>query len=197
MTREPAHRPEAGRPVSFDDDLLILVDSEDNAIGTLDKARCHDGEGILHRAFSLFIFNPEGHLLLQQRARDKRLWPLYWSNSCCSHPRAGESMGAAVGRRLYEELGLRAALRFVYKFEYTARYADLGSEHELCSVYVGHTGQEPTPHPLEIEAWRWVEPAQLDTEMAASTDRFTPWFRLEWTTLRTAHAHLLPDAQST
>ena len=89
--------------VSFDSDLLILVDSEDRETGSLDKARCHEGKGILHRAFSLFVFNSEGAVLMQRRSRQKRLWPAFWSNSCCSHPRVGEKTPEAAKRRLEEE----------------------------------------------------------------------------------------------
>src|SRR6185437_11810517 len=87
-----------------DSELLILVDESDREIGQLSKAECHRGSGVLHRAFSLLIFNEAGELLLQQRSAHKRLWPLYWSNSCCSHPRRAESMETAIHRRLYEEL---------------------------------------------------------------------------------------------
>ncbi|MFU8815807.1 MAG: isopentenyl-diphosphate delta-isomerase, partial [Pseudomonadales bacterium] len=117
--------------VSSEREPLILVDSDDRELGWMDKSAAHDGDGILHRAFSLFIFNAAGELLIQQRAPGKRLWPSFWSNSCCSHPRAGEELSEAVGRRLQQELGMQAELHFVYKFEYLAHYRDLGSEHEL------------------------------------------------------------------
>ena len=170
--------------VSSETDRLILVDRDDNPIGELDKARCHDGAGVLHRAFSLFIFNSRGELLLQQRGFGKRLWPGYWSNSCCSHPRVGESMPVAIQRRLLEELGLQTALEYLYKFEYHAQFGTTGSEHELCSVYVGFTDAPPRPHPGEIEALRWICPANLDAEFLDEAAVFTPWFRLEWQTLR-------------
>jgi isopentenyl-diphosphate delta-isomerase len=168
------------RIVSSDEEQLILVDAADREIGTLPKSDCHDGAGILHRAFSLFVFNAEGALLLQQRHADKRLWPLFWSNSCCSHPRAGEEMDLAVGRRLEQELGLRAALSFLYKFEYTAHFGDAGTEHELCWVYAGTTTSEPVINTTEIANWRWIAPAALDAELATSPEHFTPWFKLEW-----------------
>ena len=107
-----------GTEADGDVDSLILVDDADRELGSLTKAACHDGDGVLHRAFSLLIFNDAGELLLQQRAPTKRLWPLYWSNSCCSHPRWAESMEAATRRRLYEELGLRCPLQFLFKFQY-------------------------------------------------------------------------------
>jgi isopentenyl-diphosphate delta-isomerase len=170
--------------VSSESEELILVDADDAEIGTLSKARCHDGDGVLHRAFSLFIFNDEGELLLQQRSASKRLWPLYWSNSCCSHPRAGETMDEAVGRRLAEELGLEGELEFVYKFSYEARYGEAGSENELCSVYLGRMAAEPVTNENEIAAIRYVPAGDLDRELKADSDAFTPWFRLEWDRLR-------------
>lgn len=178
--------------VSDDAERLILVDEHDEIVGHLSKAACHDGEGILHRAFSLFIFNPEGQLLIQQRADGKRLWPGFWSNSCCSHPREGENMDIAVQRRCEQELGLRTEMRYLYKFTYQANYEDLGSEHELCSVYVGLFDGEPDPNTTEIKAWRWADPTELDTDLANTSEPFTPWFRLEWARLNKEFAHAIP-----
>jgi len=175
--------------VSSDDEALIRVDGNDRPIGQLSKSACHDGAGLLHRAFSLFVFNRKGELLIQQRHTSKRLWPAYWSNSCCSHPRAGEDIDIAVARRLHEELGLEAKLRFVYKFEYRAEFGTLGTEHELCSVFVGRTEREPAINTNEIAAWKWIAPDALDRELAQTPAAFTPWFKMEWERLRTD----LPD----
>ena len=164
----------------LDLDSLILVDAADRDIGRLGKAQCHEGRGVLHRAFSLLIFNDDGELLIQQRAATKRLWPLYWSNSCCSHPRFGESMDAAVHRRLYEELGVSCVLRFLYKFEYQAQFDATGSEHELCSVFIGRCAGPLRIDPREIAAWRWIGPQALASEMGRDGAAFTPWFILEW-----------------
>ena len=177
--------------VSSEAEALIVVDSSDRELGTLDKSACHDGDGVLHRAFSLFVFNSAGELLLQQRAAEKRLWPLYWSNSCCSHPRAGESLTLAVGRRLQQELGMRARLDYVYKFEYQAHYEDIGSEHELCSVYVGRSQDQPTVNTTEVAALEWLAPAELAARLRSQPDTFTPWFKLEWEALMTDHADQL------
>ena len=177
--------------VSFDNEPLILVDSNDRETGTLDKAACHDGNGLLHRAFSLFIFNDEGQLLLQQRAEGKRLWPGFWSNSCCSHPRAGEAMELAITRRLEQELGMEASLRFAYKFEYQASFGDGGSEHELCSVYLGTSQSVPQRNKTEIEAYRWIDRAELNRWLAEKPEQFTPWFKLEWQTLQSDLATIL------
>jgi isopentenyl-diphosphate delta-isomerase len=177
--------------VSSEEEQLVLVDSNDRALGTSSKSACHDGTGILHRAFSLFVFNRSGDLLIQRRHASKRLWPLYWSNSCCSHPRAGEDIDEAVGRRLEQELGLTVNLSYIYKFEYTATFADLGSEHELCSVYAGVATTAPVINTTEIADWRWIAPAALDAELVATPERFTPWFKLEWSALNTAHRAVL------
>ncbi|HET7359607.1 MAG TPA: isopentenyl-diphosphate Delta-isomerase [Rhodanobacteraceae bacterium] len=181
--------------VSFDDEPLILVDHDDNVVGHDSKAACHDGDGVLHRAFSLFVFNEKGELLLQQRAADKRLWPGYWANSCCSHPRRGESMEQATQRRLQQELGLQCPLEYLFKFEYQADYEGLGSEHELCWVYVGRTAAPVRANATEIAAWRFVAPDALDREMAATPDRFTPWLKLEWQRLRGEFNQRLPRSE--
>jgi isopentenyl-diphosphate delta-isomerase len=164
-----------------DSDLLILVDAADREIGQLVKGSCHQGRGVLHRAFSLLIFNGNGELLLQQRAPGKRLWPLYWSNSCCSHPRPGESVEAAGKRRLYEELGLSCPLRFLFKFQYQAQFDPTGAEYEVCSVFIGRSTEEVRIDRREVLAWRWIGPEALRAELSGSeAGRFTPWFKLEW-----------------
>ena len=176
---QPLYRDAA--EVATDLEPLILVDDEDREIGHLDRAKCHAGNGVLHRAFSLLIFNGNGELLLQQRAASKRLWPLYWSNSCCSHPRRYESMEAAIHRRLEEELDLACPLQFLFKFQYQAQFDDAGAERELCSVYIGRCNGKVTVDPAEIHAWRWMDSAKLQAEMSGpGAARFTPWFRLEW-----------------
>lgn len=178
--------------VSSDADELILVDRDDRELGHLDKAQCHDGEGVLHRAFSLFVLDPQGRVLLQRRAGDKRLWPGFWSNACCSHPRRGETVADAVERRAAEELGIGIhSPRFLYKFEYHARFGAHGSEHELCHVYVARTDDRPRPNENEIDAWEWYTPAELDRWLATSPEALTPWFRLEWQRLQQEFADSL------
>jgi isopentenyl-diphosphate delta-isomerase type 1 len=137
MTDEVRESRSSAGEVGADSESLILVDEADREVGHLSKAECHHGRGVLHRAFSLLIFNGDGELLLQQRAASKRLWPLYWSNSCCSHPRRAESMETAIHRRLREELGVRCPLQFLFKFQYQAQFDAAGAEQELCSVFIG------------------------------------------------------------
>ena len=171
-----------------DSEPLILVDDADREIGHLDRANCHAGSGVLHRAFSLLIFNGNGELLLQQRAAGKRLWPLYWSNSCCSHPRRAESMEAAVHRRLEQELGLACPLHFLFNFQYHAQFDAGGAEHELCSVFIGRSTDRVQVDPAEVHAWRWIGVSALQAEMhGPAAAKFTPWFRLAWDRLWREH----------
>lgn len=170
--------------VSSPTESLVLVDEHDREIGAATKQACHAGDGKLHRAFSIFVFNGKGELLLQRRSGQKPLWPMFWSNTCCSHPRVGETMDEAIGRRLDEELGLECALRFLYKFKYHAPYEDIGSEREFCWVYAGRCDDEPAVNANEIAEWRFISAADLDAELAASPERFTPWFKLEWAELK-------------
>jgi len=160
--------------------LLILVDADDRETGYLSKVECHDGDGILHRAFSVFLFNDQGELLLQKRSADKRLWPMYWTNTCCSHPRQRESMQLATERRLQQELDTASALEFIYKFAYQARFGDLGSENELCSVYLGRLEREATANDAEIAALRYAGVKTLQAEIESNPDNYTPWFKMEW-----------------
>ncbi len=172
------------RIVSSESEELILVDHDDREIGTLSKALCHDGDGVLHRAFSLFLFNEAGELLLQQRAPAKRLWGGYWSNSCCSHPRRGESLATATSRRLSDELNFETALEHVYSFCYQASFGEAGSENELCHVYLGRAAEEILPNGSEIASIRFVSAAALDAEFHATPEHFTPWFTKEWQELK-------------
>ena len=114
--------------VSNASEQLILVDDQDREIGFKPKTDCHMGKGVLHRAFSIFVFNSDNELLLQQRALSKMLWPGFWSNTCCSHPRRGEVLGVAVARRLAQELGFTCPLVYLYKFKYHAQFGAVGAE---------------------------------------------------------------------
>ena len=118
------------------EDTLILVDENDKEIGYLPKEKCHDGNGKLHRAFSMYVFNGN-KLLIQKRSNKKRLWPGFWSNSCCSHPRKGEDIFDAVKRRLKEELGIECEPKLLFKFVYNASYEGEGSENEYLYVFSG------------------------------------------------------------
>ena len=170
--------------VSFDSEPLIVVDQHDHVLGHDSKAALHQGSGTLHRAFSIFLFNPQGEVLLQQRSDRKTLWPAFWSNTCCSHPRRGETYEIATQRRLEEELGVSAELAFTHRFQYQAQYDAAGAEHELCSVYVGCIDGDPNPNPSEVADWRWIAPCALDQWLSERPETLTPWFKLEWEALR-------------
>jgi isopentenyl-diphosphate delta-isomerase len=161
-------------------DTLILVDNNDNEVGAMEKVDCHLGDGILHRAFSVFLFNPDGELLIQQRSPQKMLWGGYWANSCCSHPRQGEDTRTAALRRIREELGVTCELRYLYKFVYQAKFGDVGSEHENCWVFTGHFDGELDINNDEISDWRFISPNELTHEIAANGEIYTPWLKLEW-----------------
>jgi isopentenyl-diphosphate delta-isomerase len=176
MTREEV--------VSSASEQLILVDELDREIGAKLKSECHEGNGVLHRAFSIFVFNDEDELLLQKRSGQKPLWPEYWSNTCCSHPRVGETMEQAVSRRLVQELGFECPLQFLYKFKYQAQYGAVGAEHEYCWVYYGRYAGDVDINVSEIADWRFVSIDQLEAELTNAPQRFTPWFQMEWAHIR-------------
>lgn len=182
---------EQHRIVSSEGEELILVDVDDNEIDYRSKADCHDGDGLLHRAFSLFLFDDAGQLLLQQRAAGKRLWPGYWSNSCCSHPRRGEDLNVATTRRLGDELNIAASLEHVYHFCYQVRFGAAGSENELCHVYLGRIDGDVRPNDSEIESIRFVSRQALDRELNERPAQFTPWFKQEWATLSRDYGDVL------
>ena len=172
--------------VSFDDEQLILVDEHDAVTGHCSKAEAHRGAGLLHRAFSIFLFADSETVLLHRRAAAKPLWAGFWTNSVCSHPRRGETYAFATRRRLREELGVSAELQCLYRFAYQAPFGLKGSEHELCSVFVGRLGPEQTvrPNPTEIGEWGWFDCAEVDQRVSEAPGEFTPWFLLEWAQLR-------------
>ena len=178
--------------VSSDLEDLILVNSDDESLGTRPKRECHIDQGALHRAFSVFIFNSAGEVLLQQRTAQKFLWPLYWSNACCSHPRAGEDSEEAAHRRLKQELGISASLTYLYKFEYQARYQNVGSEHELCWVWVGFAEEKDiSPNNNEVANWRFFPKEELDKELSQNPETFTPWMKMEWERIFKDHQDVL------
>ena len=182
--------------VSDQDELLILVDSEDNELGFSSKAECHSGTGLLHRAFSVFIFNSSGQVLLQQRSQQKKLWNLYWSNSCCSHPRKGEQIENAAHRRMAEELSIDCELHYLYKFFYQESFGGKGSEHELCSVFVGRFDGEISININEIADWKFIDTEELSRSIDQHPEKYTPWLQSEWLELKKNYLDLINQALS-
>jgi isopentenyl-diphosphate Delta-isomerase len=158
---------------------VILVDRDDTAIGVEHKQAAHI-EGSLHRAFSIFVFDRAGRMLLQRRALSKYHSGGLWSNTCCSHPRPGESTAAAAQRRLFEEMGFHCPLETAFSFVYRAAVGDGLVEHEYDHVFIGEFDGDPAPEPAEVDAWRWVEPAALRREMRQRPGDFTYWFRVAY-----------------
>ena len=179
--------------VSDPDEQLILVDSDDNEIGYSSKSECHKDLGLLHRAFSIFLFNSTGELLIQKRSIKKELWGQYWSNSCCSHPRKGEDLHEAAIRRVHQELSIECSLNFLYKFQYQENYSDSGSEHELCSVFYGLYDGTINCNENEIEDWRMISSTQLNEEIGQSNILYTPWLKLEWAEITTKYKEVIEN----
>ena len=157
---------------------VILVSPEDEVLGTMDKQQAHE-EGVLHRAFSVFVFNRWGDLILQRRAVHKYHSAGLWTNTCCSHPRPGEDTEAAAHRRLQEEMGFDCPLEFAFTFEYRAQVGDL-IEHELDHVYVGQYDGEPVLDPEEVDAWEAVSPEVVSAALRESPEDYTAWFKIVW-----------------
>jgi isopentenyl-diphosphate delta-isomerase len=157
---------------------LILVDNLDNEIGYGSIEDCHSGGLKRHRAFSVFLFNDRGEMLITQRSAGKKTWPLFWSNACCSHPRRGETCESAARRRLVEELGISVDVQFLFKFEYDAQYDEIWGEHELDWVFDGSYSGQIQPNAEELMDWKFVPIAELLDQIRQNPERFTPWFLL-------------------
>ena len=156
-------------------EYVVLVDEQNNVLGTMPKAEVHGAQTPLHRAFSSFIFNSKGELLLQQRAKSKKTWPLVWSNSCCGHLTLEESPVEAARRRLSFELGLDVAnLEEVAPYRYCFT-RDGVMENEICPIIVGRTDQEPQPNPDEVEAIRWMPWQVFVDDIRAHPENWSEW----------------------
>lgn len=158
---------------------LIVVNRKDKILGYKDKDACHSLKGILHRGFSVFVFNKKGKVLLQKRGQQKKLWPGAWSNTCCSHPRPGESSLQAGERRLKEELGFTCKLKYLDKFYYRAVDKNIGSENEICTVLVGRYDGRVRTNPKEVADFCWIRLDKLKQELEEKPEIFTPWLKKE------------------
>lgn len=163
---------------------VVLVDHNDISIGTAPKLDAHV-DALLHRAFSVFVFNRSGEVLLQRRAEAKYHSAGLWSNTCCSHPFPDESTMAAALRRLREEMGFECRLRSAFSFVYRADVGNGLVEHEYDHVFIGHSEMTPLPDPAEVAEWKWMSPEQLSTELRLHPGRYTYWLRVAWEELLT------------
>jgi len=158
-------------------EYVLLVDEEDNEIGIMEKLRAHQ-EAVLHRAISIFVFNDQHELLLQQRAAEKYHSPLQWTNTCCTHPRKDENVMEAAVRRLQEEMNMSCELIYQYRFIYKAVLADGLTEHELDHVFFGRSNVLPVPNAEEVAGWKYMSLEKIEADIAVHPENYTEWFKL-------------------
>ena len=158
-------------------EYVILVDDADRPIGLMEKMEAHE-KGLLHRAFSVFVFNSKKEILLQQRAFSKYHSPGLWTNTCCSHPREGETNIQAGERRLWEEMGLRIPLKELFSFIYKADFDNGLTEHEYGYVLVGCSDDIPVVNPKEVASWKWLPLEAIKEGIAQSPQQYTAWFKI-------------------
>lgn len=161
---------------------VIHTDEAGSDLGDVGLLAAHTGTGIRHRAFSVYVFNPEkSKMIIQKRSAKKMLWPLFWANTCCSHPLRGESSSEAGERRLQEELGFTCALEEGPSFTYRAEDpSGHGVEDEYDTILTGIVpeDQHMNSNPEEVLEWQWISLAALSSDMAAKKDQYAPWFHL-------------------
>ena len=155
----------------------MIVDANGQAIGTMDKMAAHRS-GTLHRAFSVFIFNNKGQLLLQRRALDKYHSGGLWTNTCCSHPKPGEFILDAAHRRLQEEIGIDCELKEIFQFSYRHEFENGLIENEYDHVFIGISDQLPSPNPDEVAGFRYMDTDLLIFELFEQPDQYTVWFKI-------------------
>lgn len=161
------------------EELVVLVNPQDEVLGLMEKMQAHEN-GLLHRAFSVFLFNKKGEMLLQQRAAGKYHSPLQWTNACCSHPRENESYLDAAKRRLKEELGISTELTPRFHFLYKADVGQNLWEHELDHVFTGDYDGEFELNPDEVAEIKYISIENLETEITVYPERYTEWFKIIW-----------------
>ena len=156
---------------------VILVNESDEPQGTMEKIEAHE-KALLHRAFSVFVFNDNKELMLQQRALHKYHSPGLWTNTCCSHQRMGEDSLSAGVRRLREEMGFETQLEFKGSFIYKAPFDNGLTEHELDHILIGHYNGTPQINPEEVASWRWISMDDLKTDINTHPELYTVWFKI-------------------
>lgn len=157
-------------------DSILLVDESDNVIGTADKEKVHK-DGLLHRAFSIFIFNDEGELLMHKRAGSKYHSPGLWTNTCCSHQLSMNGEMQYIHNRLRKEMGIDTELAFLFKHHYRAEFENTLVENEYDHVYFGIYNADPVPDPEEVSDWSWNDCDSLLHEIKIHPDEYSYWFK--------------------
>ncbi|MGI0082688.1 MAG: isopentenyl-diphosphate Delta-isomerase [Nitrosopumilaceae archaeon] len=179
-------------------EYLVLVDKNDNPIGTEEKVKCHLPNGKLHRAFTILLFNKDGRLLLTRRSQSKMLWPGDWDGTVASHPRQSETYVSSAERRLPEELGISCKLDYLFKFEYHVSYKNIGSENEICGTLIGIV-DDPSKIKLvkeEISDIKWVTLEELLTDIRKSPQIYCPWMMVALYFLPESKKNILTEHQS-
>jgi len=159
------------------EEFVILVDEDDNPIGSDEKVKCHLPNGKLHRAFTALLFDNDGRLVLTRRAKEKMLWPNDWDGTFASHPRESETYVSSGERRMPEELGIEGTLDYLYKFEYHVPYKDIGSENEICGTLIGVIDKSTELKEIEgeIDEIKWISAKELLLELKANPKIYCPW----------------------
>ena len=159
------------------DEFVILVDENDNPIGSEEKVKCHLPNGKLHRAFTALLFDNEGRLVLTRRAKEKMLWPNDWDGTFASHPREGETYVSSGERRMPEELGISGTLDYLHKFEYHVPYREVGSENEICGTLIGVIDKNTELKEIEgeIDEIKWISAKELLVELKSNPEIYCPW----------------------
>jgi len=158
---------------------VVLVNEQDEALGTMDKLQAHR-DGLLHRAFSVFLFDEQGKLLLQRRAEGKYHSPGLWTNTCCGHPRQGEEIVQAAKRRLSEEMGIDTELQQRFQFLYRAEFGNGMIEHEVDHVLFGLAPGPPEADPTEVQDWTYADLHDLDADLRERPEHYTTWLHRCW-----------------
>ena len=181
------------------EEYLILVDKDDNPIGTEEKVKCHLPNGLLHRAFTALIFDNDGRLLLTQRSPKKMLWPGDWDGTAASHPRESETYVSSGERRIPEELGIKCKLDYLFKFEYHVPYKDIGSENEICGTLIGIIDSNTTLGLVkdEISAVKWITASELIQELENNTLIYCPWMLIALALLEESDSAMLEKYEKT
>lgn len=159
------------------EEKIILVDQNDVALGPIEKLEAHE-KGLLHRAFSVFLFNSKGELLIQQRSEDKYHSAGLWTNTCCSHPNYEENLLDAINRRLQEEMGMTAEVEYKFKFTYEAMLENNLTEHEIDHVYFGRSDDIPIINPQEVKNWKYIEMNELQKGLNCYPEKYTSWLKI-------------------
>ena len=162
----------------MDKEILILVNEKDDMVGKEIREKCHFGDGLLHRAIAIFIFNDKNQLLLTQRSEYKKLWPNFWDASCCTHVYENEDYEKAGERRLPQELGFSCNLKFLFKFQYKAKYKDIGSENEICALLIGKHNNEIKENPKEVMNYKWISINKLKEDINKNQNKYTSWLKI-------------------